>query len=84
MDVIGIDEAHFFDDLYDFCCKEADHDGKIVVVAVLDGDYLRKGLKSVVLERSDKLRTTGATIFIHSDRNALDQLGIGAQLGKLN
>lgn len=41
LDVIGIDEAQFFGDLYDFCCKAADHDGKIVVVAGLDGDYLR-------------------------------------------
>lgn len=32
LDVIGIDE---------FCCKAADEDGKIVIVAGLDGDYLR-------------------------------------------
>ncbi|XP_028122202.1 thymidine kinase a-like [Camellia sinensis] len=38
---IGIDEAQFFGDLYDFCCKVADHDGKTVIVAGLDGDYLR-------------------------------------------
>ncbi|KAF5931197.1 hypothetical protein HYC85_032070 [Camellia sinensis] len=41
LDVIGIDEAQFFGDLYDFCCKVADHDGKTVIVAGLDGDYLR-------------------------------------------
>lgn len=41
LDVIGIDEAQFFEDLYDFCCKAADEDGKIVVVAGLDGDYMR-------------------------------------------
>ncbi|CAL5428433.1 unnamed protein product [Camellia sinensis] len=40
LDVIGIDEAQFFGDLYDFCCKVADHDGKTVIVAGLDGDYL--------------------------------------------
>lgn len=39
--MIGIDEAQFFGDLYDFCCKAADHDGKTVIVAGLDGDYLR-------------------------------------------
>lgn len=39
--MIGIDEAQFFDDLYDFCCNAADIDGKIVIVAGLDGDYLR-------------------------------------------
>ncbi|KAF2292385.1 hypothetical protein GH714_021698 [Hevea brasiliensis] len=42
VDVIGIDEAQFFEDLYDFCCKAADHDGKTIIIAGLDGDYLRK------------------------------------------
>ncbi|RWW24467.1 hypothetical protein BHE74_00006791, partial [Ensete ventricosum] len=41
LNVIGIDEAQFFEDLYDFCSNAADHDGKIVVAAGLDGDYLR-------------------------------------------
>lgn len=40
--MIGIDEAQFFGDLYDFCCEAADLDGKTVVVAGLDGDYLRQ------------------------------------------
>ncbi|KAE8676323.1 Thymidine kinase [Hibiscus syriacus] len=41
LDVIGIDEAQFFEDLYDFCCKAADIDGRTVILAGLDGDYLR-------------------------------------------
>ncbi|KAL8473105.1 hypothetical protein ACS0TY_030080 [Phlomoides rotata] len=41
LDVIGIDEAQSFGDLYDFCYKAADHDGKTVIVAGLDGDYMR-------------------------------------------
>ncbi|CAN7014269.1 unnamed protein product [Brassica oleracea var. botrytis] len=28
-------------DLYEFCCKYADDDGNTVIVAVVDGDYLR-------------------------------------------
>ncbi|KAI8004287.1 Thymidine kinase a [Camellia lanceoleosa] len=48
LDVIGIDEAQFFGDLYDFCCKVADHDGKTVIVAGLDRDYL-SGSISVLL-----------------------------------
>ncbi|XP_076910800.1 thymidine kinase-like [Bidens hawaiensis] len=48
IDVIGIDEAQFFDDLYDFCCKAADHDGKTVIVAGLDGDYLRRNFGPVL------------------------------------
>lgn len=48
IDVIGIDEAQFFEDLYDFCRKAADHDGKTVIVAGLDGDYLRRSFGSVL------------------------------------
>ncbi|GER52859.1 tetratricopeptide repeat protein [Striga asiatica] len=48
LQVIGIDEAQFFGDLYDFCSKAADHDGKTVIVAGLDGDYLRRSFGSVL------------------------------------
>ncbi|GFQ01609.1 pentatricopeptide repeat-containing protein at4g16470 [Phtheirospermum japonicum] len=48
LDVIGIDEAQFFGDLYDFCSEAADHDGKTVIVAGLDGDYLRRSFGSVL------------------------------------
>ncbi|XP_028092887.1 thymidine kinase a-like, partial [Camellia sinensis] len=48
LDVVGIDEVQFFGDLYDFCCKVADHDGKTVIVAELDRDYL-SGSISVLL-----------------------------------
>ncbi|XP_023513380.1 thymidine kinase a [Cucurbita pepo subsp. pepo] len=48
LDVIGVDEAQFFDDLYDFCCDVADKDGKIIIVAGLDGDYLRRRFGSVL------------------------------------
>ena len=42
VDVIGIDEAQFMPDLLDFCKRAADIDGKRVVVAGLDGDFLRR------------------------------------------
>ncbi|TYI55833.1 hypothetical protein E1A91_D11G167800v1 [Gossypium mustelinum] len=48
LDVIGIDEAQFFEDLYDFCCKAADNDGKTVILSGLDGDYLRRSFGSVL------------------------------------
>uniref|UniRef100_A0A7N2LTL5 thymidine kinase n=1 Tax=Quercus lobata TaxID=97700 RepID=A0A7N2LTL5_QUELO len=48
LDVIGIDEAQFFEDLYDFCREAADNDGKTVIVAGLDGDYLRRSFGSVL------------------------------------
>ncbi|CAN1763157.1 Thymidine kinase [Linum perenne] len=40
--------GEFFEDLYDFCCKAADQDGKTVIVAGLDGDYLRRSFGSVL------------------------------------
>ncbi|GAB2285210.1 Thymidine kinase a [Dionaea muscipula] len=48
LDVIGIDEAQFFGDLYEFCRKTAEHDGKTVIVAGLDGDYMRRSFGSVL------------------------------------
>ena len=51
--MIGIDEAQFFGDLYDFCREVADHDGKTVIVAGLDGDYLRYISSSPLLVFND-------------------------------
>lgn len=48
LDVIGIDEAQFFEDLYEFCRSAADLDGKAIIVAGLDGDYLRRSFGSVI------------------------------------
>ncbi|CAI9773177.1 unnamed protein product [Fraxinus pennsylvanica] len=48
LQVIGIDEAQFFEDLYEFCGKAADHDGKTIIVAGLDGDYLRRSFGAVL------------------------------------
>ncbi|XP_057850481.1 thymidine kinase a [Cryptomeria japonica] len=48
LDVIGIDEAQFFIDLYSFCQVAADRDAKTLIVAGLDGDYLRKSFGSAL------------------------------------
>lgn len=48
LDVIGIDEAQFFKDLYNFCRVAADIEGKTIVVAGLDGDFLRKSFGSTL------------------------------------
>uniref|UniRef100_A0A7I4C4I3 Thymidine kinase n=1 Tax=Physcomitrium patens TaxID=3218 RepID=A0A7I4C4I3_PHYPA len=42
IEVIGIDEAQFFDDLLEFCQSAADVDHKTIIVAGLDGDFLRR------------------------------------------
>jgi len=39
--VIFIEEAQFFDDLYSFCVDCADNHNKHLVICGLDGDYLR-------------------------------------------
>lgn len=39
--IIFIDEAQFFNDLYDFCTNAADNDNKIVYVTGLNGDSNR-------------------------------------------
>ncbi|EQC27820.1 thymidine kinase [Saprolegnia diclina VS20] len=45
-DVIGIDEGHFYPDLDAFCDMAAD-EGKIVIVAALDGTFERKPFPQV-------------------------------------
>ncbi|OQS07609.1 thymidine kinase, cytosolic-like isoform X1 [Thraustotheca clavata] len=45
-DVIGIDEGHFYSDLDAFCDMAAD-EGKIIIVAALDGTFERKPFPQV-------------------------------------
>ena len=40
--VFAIDEAQFFGDLLEFCVRAADTEGKLVLVAGLDGDFRRQ------------------------------------------
>lgn len=46
-DVIGIDEAQFFDDLLDFV-KSHEHNNKVLIVAGLDGDYQRQPFGNIL------------------------------------
>lgn len=46
-DVIGIDEGQFFPDLLEFC-EFAANEGKIVIVAALDGTFQRKAFGPVL------------------------------------
>ncbi len=45
--VIGIDEGQFFPDIVDFCDRNA-NDGKIIIVAALDGTFQRKPFGEVL------------------------------------
>lgn len=48
IEVFAIDEAQFFGDLMEFCLRAADHDGKLVLVAGLDGDFRRQRFGQVL------------------------------------
>jgi len=48
IDVILIDEAQFFNDLYDFCKKIVDTTDKIVYIFGLSGDYKREKFGQVL------------------------------------
>jgi thymidine kinase len=41
MDIVGIDEGQFFPDIVEFC-EQLANSGKTVIIAALDGDYLRR------------------------------------------
>ena len=46
-DVIGIDEAQFFDDLYEFVTN-IEKFNKIIIIAGLDGDFKRKPIGQIL------------------------------------
>ncbi|KAK6155302.1 hypothetical protein DH2020_009550 [Rehmannia glutinosa] len=68
LDVIGIDEAQFFGDLYDFCCEAADLDGKTVVVAGLDARCELCGKRAFfTLRKTNEMQTEligGADVYM--------------------
>ena len=47
-DIIAIEEAQFFTDLYDFTIQSIDIHNKIVIVAGLDGDYRKKAFGQIL------------------------------------
>ncbi|XGW21148.1 hypothetical protein V3C99_004250 [Haemonchus contortus] len=60
-EVIAIDEGQFFDDL-SFTCEQLACEGKMVLVAALDGDFLRKpfGEVSQLISFSDEIKKLSA------------------------
>ena len=89
--IVAIDEAQFFGkDLIEFCTRAADDDAKTVVVAGLDGDFLRGKFGHVldmvpVADSVIKLHATCAVcgeraVFskkIHGDLERQEELGGG-------
>ena len=48
LDVILIEEAQFFDNLYEFATKSADIDEKIIIISGLDGDSNREEFGDII------------------------------------
>ena len=46
IDVVAVDEGQFYEDLVEFCERWA-NEGKVVLVAALDGTYERKPFQNV-------------------------------------
>lgn len=55
LQVIFIDEGHFFTDLREFCNRAVDEDGKHVIVAGLDSDFERNAIGQVRLHMQPSL-----------------------------
>lgn len=55
-EVIGIDEGQFFSDLVEMCDRLA-NEGKIVIVAALDGNFKRKPFENTIglIARADEI-----------------------------
>ena len=73
--VIAIDEAQFFSDLIQFCTNAADEDHKHVIIAGLDGDFLRNRFGQVldVMPLADSVTKLSATCFFCSRENSEKQ-----------
>lgn len=71
VDMIGIDEGQFYSDIVEFCDYFANL-GKIVVVAALDGNYLREPFNDILrlIPISEKIRKKSAVCGVCKDNNA--------------
>ena len=79
-DVIAIDEAQFFPDLKMFCSIAADQDTKRVVLAGLDGDFMRRKFGQVldVVPMADSVtKLTSICRFCEEEHAHLDDDGGG-------
>lgn len=64
VDIIAVDEGHFFPDLVPFCESQANL-GKQVIVAALDGDHARKPYQNVseLVSKADTFKKLDAICF---------------------
>ena len=67
--VIFIEEAQFFKDLYDFVIDAADKDNKVVYVIGLDGDYLRKPFGDIcrLIPHAENIKKLSALCLLCND-----------------
>lgn len=67
-DIIAIDEAQFFNDLFDFI-KKVEHMNKFIIIAGLDGDCFRKPFGQILqcIPYADKVTKLHAMCMIKKD-----------------
>ncbi|GFT45675.1 thymidine kinase, cytosolic [Nephila pilipes] len=80
--VIGIDEGQFFPDVVSFA-EEIANNGKIVIVAALDGTYQRKGFSDIlhlVPLAESVLKLTSVCMICYEDASYTKRIGNETQL----
>lgn len=68
-DVIFIEEAQFFNDLFEFVTNAADNDDKEVYIIGLDGDYLRKPFGDIcrLIPHAENIKKLNALCLLCND-----------------
>lgn len=68
-DVVVIEEAQFFDDLYNFVIYCLKHDNKIVIVAGLDGDYKQEPFGDILklIPHAERVKKLSALCLLCND-----------------
>ena len=69
IDIILIDEAQFFQDLYNFANKAANEDNKILIISGLDGDFKRNQFGDIIklIPHAEKVTKLNALCNICND-----------------
>lgn len=79
IDVIGIDEGQFFDDIADFCEKMA-NTGKIVIVAALDGTFERKPFGCILTIAEDVIKLSAVCSYCTKDAAFTHRIGAETEI----
>eukprot|EP00040_Diaphanoeca_grandis_P043991 m.10963 g.10963 ORF g.10963 m.10963 type:complete len:246 (+) comp8569_c0_seq1:186-923(+) len=84
VDVVAIDEGQFFPDLVPFC-EYAANQGKVVIVAALDGNFLREPFQNVcdLIPRSESVTKINAICAVCGEPASFSKRTVADQTVKL-